>query len=133
MRSLRLARIAAEAEGLRLRRSAQRTALRAVLVIIALGFFAWAVLFAHVAAWFWLRLSWEPGHAALIVAGADFVLAVLLAVVAARSSTGRVEREALAVRRRAIESVGGALAFSAVATQVLRLFTNLLARRRSGG
>jgi hypothetical protein len=133
MRTLRLARIAAEAEGLRLRRSAQRTAIRAVCGIIALGFFAWAVLFAHVAAWFWLRLSWEARHAALIVACADLVLAAVLAVLASRSSPGRVEREALAVRRRAIESVGGALAFSAMATQVLRLFTNLLARRRSGG
>ena len=132
MRSLRLARIAAEAEGLRLRRSAQRTALRAIYVIVALGFLAWAVLFAHVAAWFWLRLSWEARHAALIVAGADLVLAVLLAVLASLLSPGRVEREALEVRRRAIESVGGALAFSAMAMQVLRLFTNLLARRRSG-
>ena len=132
MRSLRLARIAAEAEGLRLRRGAQRTALRAIYVIVALGFFAWAVLFAHVAAWFWLRLSWEARHAALIVAGADLVLAVLLAVLASLLSPGRVEREALEVRRRAIESVGGALAFSAMAMQVLRLFTNLLARRRSG-
>ena len=132
MRSLRLARIAAEAEGLRLRRGAQRTALRAIYVIVALGFFAWAVLFAHVAAWFWLRLSWEARHAALIVAGADLVLAVLLAVLASFLSPGRVEREALEVRRRAIESVGGALAFSAMAMQVLRLFTNLLARRRSG-
>jgi hypothetical protein len=133
MRSLRLARIAAEAEGLRLRRSAQRNVLRAIFVIVALGFFAGAVLFAHVAAWFWLRLSWEARHAALIVAGADLVLAVLIAVVASRSSPGRVEREALAVRRRAIESAGSLLAFSAVTMQVLRLFTNLLARRRSGG
>jgi hypothetical protein len=131
MRALRLVRIAAEAEGLRLRERMRRTATRAAFGIVAMGFFAGAVVFAHVAAWFWLRLAWEAQHAALIVAGADLVVAILLALLAARSSPGRVELEALAVRRRAIDSVASTLAFSALAMQLLRLFTNLVSRRRS--
>jgi hypothetical protein len=131
VRAFRLARIAAEAEGLRLRERMRRTAMRAAFGIVAMGFLVGGVVFAHVAAWFWLRVAWEARHAALIVAGADLALAILLGLLAARSSPSRVELEALAVRRRAIESVGSTLAFSAMAMQLLRLFTNLLSRRRS--
>ena len=131
MRALRLARVAAEAEGLRLRERMRRTAMRAAFGIVAIGFLAAAVVFAHVAAWFWLRVAWEAQNAALIGAGADLLLAILLAVLAARSSPGRVELEALAVRRRAIDSATSTLAFSALAMQLLRLFTSLLSRRRS--
>ena len=131
MRALRLARVAAEAEGLRLRERMRRTAMRAAFGIVAMGFLAAAVIFAHVAAWFWLRVAWEAQYAALIVAGADLLLAILLAVLAARSSPGRIELEALAVRRRAIDSAASTLAFSALAMQLLRLFTSLLSRRRS--
>ena len=56
---------------------------------------------------------------------------LVLALLAARSSPGRVELEAFAVRRRAIESAASTLAFSALAMQLLRLFTNLVSRRRS--
>ena len=48
MRTLRLARIAAEAEGLRLRHVAQRTAGRAAAGIVALVFLTGAVAFAQV-------------------------------------------------------------------------------------
>jgi hypothetical protein len=131
MRTFRLARVAAEAEGLRLRERMRRSATRAAFASVALGFLAGAVVFAHIAAWFWLRLAWEAQHAALIVAGADLVLAIFLALLAARSSPGRVELEALAVRRQAIDSAASTLAFSALATQLVRLFVNLLSRRRS--
>jgi hypothetical protein len=131
MRALRLARVAAEAEGLRLRERMRRTAMRAAFGSVAMGFLAAAVVFAHIAAWFWLRVAWEPQYAALIVAGADLLLAILLALLAARSSPGRIELEALAVRRRAIDSAASTLAFSALAMQLLRLFTSLLSRRRS--
>jgi hypothetical protein len=131
MRALRLARVAAEAEGLRLRERMRRTTTRVAFGIVAMGFLAAAVVFAHIAAWFWLRVAWQAQHAALIIAGVDLVLAIVLAVLAARSSPGRVELEALAVRRRAIESAASTLAFSALAMQLLRLFTNLVSRRRS--
>jgi len=130
MRTLRLARIAAEAEGLRLRRQMQRTVIRAACGMVAMGFLAGAIAFAHVAAWLWLRLYWESLHAALILTGADFVLAVVLALLAARSSPGRVELEALAVRRQAIERAAGTLAFAALARQLLGLLAGLVSRRR---
>ena len=131
MRTLRLARIAAEAEGLRLRHRAQRLATRMACAIVATGFLLAALMFVHIAVWFWLRLYWDRPYVALIVAGGDFVLAILLGLVAARSSPSRVELEALAVRRRALENAAGTLAFSAIAMQLLRLLTSLVSRRRS--
>ena len=95
MRALRLARIAAEAEGLRLRHSAQRTVVRAILGLIALGLLFGALVFCQIAAWYWLRVSWDRPAAALILAGAELVLAAILALLAARSSPGRIEIEAI--------------------------------------
>ena len=129
MRALRLARIAAEAEGLRLRHSAQRTVVRAILGLIARGLLFGALVFCQIAAWYWLRVSWDRPAAALILAGAELVLAAILALLAARSSPGRIEIEALAVRRRALESATSSLAFSALLTQLLPLAVRLFRRR----
>jgi hypothetical protein len=129
MRALRLARIAAEAEGLRLRYSARRAAVRVVLGLVALGLLFGALVFCHIAAWYWLRQTWDRPPAALIIAGGELVLAVILVLLAARSSPGRIEAEALAVRRRALESAGNSLAFSALLTQLLPLVVRLWRRR----
>ena len=129
MRSLRLARIAAEAEGLRLRYTARRIVVRAILGIAALALLLGAVAFGHVALWYWLRRSFEPPAVALIIAGGELVLALILGLMAARSSPGRIEAEALAVRRRALESATSGLAVSALLTQLLPLAIRLFRRR----
>jgi hypothetical protein len=130
MRTLRLARIAAEAESVRLRHRTQRTVYRALLGIIAIGFLFGTVTFVHVAAWFWLRLSWDGQYVALILAGADLVLAVVLGLLATRSAPGQVEVEALAVRQRALDGARASIAWSTLAVQVLRVLGNLLSRSR---
>ncbi len=129
MRALRLARIAAEAEGLRLRYSAQRTVVRAILGLVALAFLFGALVFGQIAAWYWLRMSWDVPVVALILGGAELVLAVMFGLLAARSSPGRIEVEALAVRRRALESATSSLAFSALLTQLVPLAIRLFRRR----
>lgn len=131
MRTLRLLRVAAEAEGLRLRYMARRTAVRATLGVIALAFLIGAVVFTHIAAWSWLRLTWAELPTALMLAAADIVLAALLALLVARSSPGRVEAEALAVRQRAWESAIGTAALPAILLELLRLANRLLSRARS--
>jgi hypothetical protein len=131
MRTLRLARIAAEAEGLRLRYSARRASIRAVLGLVALSFLLSALTFCQIAAWYWLRASWDRPAAALILAGAELVVAVILGLLAARSSPGRVEVEALAVRNRALESATSGLALSALAAQLLRVAVGLFRRPRN--
>ena len=130
MRTLRLARIAAEAEGLRLRHRVRRTAARAAAGCVALAFLLLAVMFAHIAVWCWLRLSFEARYVALMFAGADLVLAGVLGLLAARSSPDRVEVEALAVRQRAMEGAAASIAWSTLTVQVLRVLGDLLLRRR---
>jgi|SRR5579863_5031147 len=131
MRTLRLARIAVEAEGLRLRHRTRRAVVRGMLMVLALGFLVGAAVFCHVAAWFCLRFYWQQPGSALILAGADLVLAAFLALLAARSSPGRVEVEALAVRQRAVDSITGTLALSALAGQILRIAADFFRRQRS--
>ena len=130
MRTLRLARIALEAEGLRLRQRARRGVARLALLAMACGFLLAAVVFGHAAVWFWLRLHWDSPQAAGLVVGGDVVLATFFALLAARSSAGRIEREALDVRRRAIESAVSTYAISTLALQAMSLLGRLLARRR---
>ena len=132
MRTLRLARIAIEAEGLRLRQRAQRTAVRVAFGLVALTFLIGAVAFVHIAAWYWLRGALPRESTAAIMAGADFVLAMVLGFLATRSAPGRVELEALEVRQRAMESAMGSIAISSLMVQALRLLAGLLRRSRSG-
>ena len=131
MRTFRLARVAADAELLRLRLRAGRAAVRAILALAALGFLAGAAVFCHIALWYWLRHYFEPPQSALILAGIDVVLAVILALLAARSTPSRTELEALDVRPRAVEGITASLAFSALAMQVLRLATQFFRRPRA--
>jgi hypothetical protein len=87
-------------------------------------------VFLQVAAWYWLRMSWDRPAAALILAGTEIVVAGILGLLAGRSSPGRLEIEALAVRNRALEGASSSLAFSALATQMLRLALDLFRRAR---
>lgn len=132
MRTLRLARIAAEAEGLRLRRMAQRTVVRLVIALVALILLFCAFAMFHVGVWFLLRndLGWETQTAGLAIAGFDFVIAIVLLLVAALSGPGRVEREALEVRRRAWENAGQSLSLTAMWLPALRLAVGLMRRAR---
>jgi hypothetical protein len=84
----------------------------------------------HAAAWFWISVRVEPPYAALIVAGADLLLALLFALLAAYSSPSRVELEALEVRRRALDSISGTVAWVTLATQLLQVLSRLRSRDR---
>jgi hypothetical protein len=103
---------------------------RIALMMLALVFLLGAAVLCHIAAWFWLRQRWEPQLVALALAGFDAVLAFLLLLLAARSADSRVELEALAVRQRAVESIAGTFAMSALAGQLLRIVANFVRRGR---
>lgn len=132
MRTLRLARIAAEAEGLRLHRMARRTAIRLAIGMVALVFIGCAFVLLHVGVWFLLRIDvgWQSQTVGLSMAGFDFVVGLVFAVIAATMSAGRIEREAAEVRRRAWANATGSLAMSAMLLPVLRLVVGLLRRMR---
>ena len=133
MRPVRLARIAAEAEVVRLRGLLSRMAIRVVLVFIALFFVGCAVVFGHVAAWYELTLGLglSPLVTAGILAGADLLLAIALGFVASRSSPSRVELEAYEVRTRAIEGLRSPMNLLPVAVPALRSVLALRRRRRA--
>ena len=126
MHPFRLLRIALEAERLRLGLHARRTATRVAMGLVALLLLLGAVLFGHIAAWYWLREHMAGQFVALIFAGADLVLALVLFLLATRSSPGRAESEALLVRRRALESATQTLTVSAL---VMRLVQGLVRSR----
>ena len=134
MRPVRLARIAAEAEGVRLRGLATRIATRVVLAVVALVFIIGAIAFAHVAAWYEIRIALDQTFLVTtgIMGGADLLIAFVLALLASRSRPSRVEREALDVRRKAIEGISGTLSVTQLLIPALRLMANMrrTARRR---
>ena len=132
MRTLRLARVAAEAEGLRLRHMAQRLAIRLVMALIASLFLLGMLVFVHIIVWYWLRLdfAWTQIWTAVTLGGADLVVAAMLLLLAARSSPSPVEEEALEVRNRAVRDARSTLAISSLLFPVLRFFVAGRRRRR---
>jgi hypothetical protein len=109
MRIFRLARIAAEAEVLRLRRIALRTGFRAAYGVFALVFVIAALCLAHVALWLFLVRHVGPVGSALIVMGLDLLIAVIFGFLAMRSGPDKIEQEALQIRRTATQQMGRSL------------------------
>jgi hypothetical protein len=134
MRPIGLVRVAAEAEGLRLRHQLSRTVVRLAMGLVGLFFLIAAILFAHLALWFWLklRLEWSDYSAAGALAGGDLVLALICVAVAARSSPGRIEREALEIRQRALSSAASTMATATVVVPLVRMVLGMLRRARRG-
>ena len=121
MRSVGLARIAAKAELLRLRRMARRQAVRAVLGAIALTFLLACLACVHVAGYFALRRAdIAPVWCALIIAGVDLLIGLLSLIAAARDTPDALEREALQVRETAQAHLIEAAAVGALVGPVLR-------------
>ena len=121
MRSVTLARVAAQAELLRLRRLARRQAMRAAIATVAAVFLVAALIGCHVAAAMALTTYVQPIYAALIVAATDLVIAVILLLVAARNTPDDIEREALQVRLAAQEQMMEAAALATLIGPLLRL------------
>jgi len=105
MRVLRLARIAAEAEVLRLRRIAVKTGFRAAYGVLALVFVIAALCLLHVAFWLFLTRYVGPVGSALIVMGVDLLIAVIFGALAARSGPDKIEQEAIQIRRTALQQI----------------------------
>jgi hypothetical protein len=102
VRAVELARLAAEAELLRIRQMVKRQGIRATLGAIAAIFAIGVLTLASVAAWQLLRQHFDPINATLILLGVYLVMAILFGVLAMRSAPSRTEREALDVRKQAL-------------------------------
>lgn len=127
MRAVELAKVAAAAEALRLRRIARRQAIRAGLGAGAAVFGIAVFVLLHVLAYDLLLAIVRPWVAALIVLGVDLVVAAVLGAMAMRNAPDRIEQEALAVRRQSLIEMKRAVTFMAVASEL----TGLVIRNRS--
>jgi hypothetical protein len=105
----------------------RRAAFGVVSVIFVLGVF----VLAEVAGWQVLRLYVQAIPTTLILLGTNFVIAALFGVLAARSSPGHAEREALRVRRQALDAARGTLALTAAVPIASTLLRRSDGRRRS--
>jgi hypothetical protein len=114
---------------LRLSQKAKRTVTRVVMGCIALALLLGAIGFGHVAAWFWLRDYMAGQYVALIFTTIDLLLALLLALLAFRSTPGLAEVEAIALRRRALENATETLTISALLIRLLEQFIRSPPRR----
>ena len=121
MRQLRLAQIAMEAETSRLSQQLRRLLSRIAAGLVALFLLLAGLGFVHAAAWIWLRQAFSPLQTAGLFAAADLILAFGMAMLALRSSPGRVEREALAVRRQAVAGIEQSLALPALLSRLTAL------------
>jgi len=132
MRPVRLARIAAQAEGVRLRGWLTRVVSRLFLAIVAFLFGLGAVVLGHIAAWYEIRTGLDQTFLAAtgIVGGADLFIAVILGLLASRSSPSRVELEALDVRRKAVQGLTSTLSLTRLLIPILRLVVNRRRGRR---
>lgn len=127
MRAVELAKVAAAAEALRLRRIARRQAIRAGLGAGAAVFAIAVFVLLHVLAYDLLLAVVRPWVAALILLAVDLVIAGVLGLMAMRNEPDRIEQEALAVRRQSLVEMKRAVTFMAVASEV----TGLVIRSRS--
>ncbi len=133
MRPIRLARIAAEAEGVRLRGMMTRIVTRVIFAVVALFFVLGAVTFGHVAAWYEIRVGLEQSFlvTAGILGGADLLIGIILLLLASRSRPSRVELEAREVRRKALEGIGSAMSLAQLILPILRIASGMRRGRRA--
>jgi hypothetical protein len=127
MRAVNLAKVAAEAEILRTQHMLKRQGMRAALGLVAVLFALGVLVLAHVTGWQVLLLYVPPTYATLILLGVDLVFAAIFGILAARSSPSGAEREALAIRQRALHEARSSLVLSAL----IPLAGTLLRSRRN--
>jgi hypothetical protein len=123
MRAVNLAKVAVEAEILRIQHMLKRQGMRAAFGLVAVIFTLGVLVLAHVAGWQILRLYVPPIYATLILLGLDLVVAAIFGILAAKSSPSRAESDALAIRQRALREARSSLALGAlipIASRLLR-------------
>lgn len=115
-----LLKVAAQAEGLRWRRTGRAWAIRAGLAAGAAVFGLLLLFMLHMAAFAWLARGMGAVWAALVVAAFDLVIAGLLGWLATRDTVDPVAVEAEHVRDDALRQVGDQTARAAMILPVVR-------------
>jgi hypothetical protein len=122
MRPVNMAKIAAEAEVIRLKAMAQRQGMRAAFGAAAVIFALGVLVLLNILIWQLLHLYIQPIYATLILLGINLAIAAAFGVLAMRSTPSQTEQDALEVRQRAIRELQGSLALSALLPVAATLF-----------
>jgi len=130
MRTLRLARVAAEAEGLLLRRRLRRIAIRGVLGAVAALFLLGAATMVHVYAWVRLRPVWGPEMTALVLTGFDAGVAIIFGLLALREPADRIASDAVVVRDQALNGMRRAFSITSMLQPVAGILVEQWLMRR---
>ena len=122
MRSVELAKVAAAAETLRLRRIVSRQVMRAVYGAGAAVFAIGALVLSHVVI-FHVLTPWlvPPVWATVILLAIDLVVAGVLYTMARSDAPDAIEMEALEVRRQAVTELRKATTLMALAGETVGL------------
>jgi hypothetical protein len=121
MRAERLARVAAKAEVLRLKRIVRAQIVRAVLAMVAVLFALFGLVAVHLAAGIAIARSLGGVGASLIVFGADVVIALILVWAASRTPRDRLAYEAKEVRDRALGELRQTATLASIALTLSRM------------
>jgi hypothetical protein len=114
MRAADLAKVAAQAEILRIQHMLKRQGIRAAFGVGALVFVLAALVLANVVGWQLTRFYVSAVYASLIMLGVNLAVAAIFGLLAVRSSPSSTEREALELRRRALLEARSSLALGAL-------------------
>lgn len=125
IRPLRLARVAAKAQGLALRRQLAGLVHRAIMAAIAAVFALGALIIAHVILYMALveYAHFQPVPAAAIVFGVDVVIAVVFGFLARGGDVDPVLQDALRVRDQSLEQARQSLSLASLVAPLTRLLT----------
>ena len=119
MRAVELAKVAANAEALRLREMASRQSMRAVYGGVAAVFALGVLVLLHVVAYNIMVPNVSPVVASLILLAVDLVIAGVCGLKAFKSVPGTVETEALAIRKQAVHDMRGSITVMSMAGEAL--------------
>lgn len=138
MRSIELAKVAASAEALRLRRMVRRQVMRGVFAAGAVVFTLGVLLMLHVVAFDVLAPAYvTPVVAGSILLGFDLVIAIVLGVIALSDKPDAIEAEAKIVREQALLEMRKATSLLTLAGEtaglILRRPRTVKVQTRGGG
>ena len=121
LRVVTLAKLAAQAEGVRLKALAKRQGMRGAYGAVAAVFGLLLLVMLHISIFEFLVPAVGGGFAALIVVGIDVLMIVIFGVLAARDTPSQTEREAALISRQARGQISDAVSTFTVLTPVARI------------
>ena len=119
MRAVELAKVAANAEALRLRELASRQSRRAIYGVVAAVFGIGVLVLLHVVAYNMMVPNVSPLVASLVLLAFDLIVAAVCGLKALKSVPGPVELEALAIRKQALQDVRGSVTLMSLAGEAI--------------